>query len=121
MSGRVLDLQRAKLQFPGPADDAIVVGASALKKPCELHTSHSPVVVRTQGHHRFPVYLQNRVYGKIVIPDLLWICGTGHDSIHDWLPYALGDSTRRPDVKPGWKTMDEVEAVVDWYRELTAA
>ena len=39
--------------------------ARAADRPCELYRYHAPVPSRTQGHHRRPVYLQNRVYGRI--------------------------------------------------------
>lgn len=90
--------------------------AQATERPCELHRSHSPVVVRTQGHHIFPVYLQKKVYnGRILHQDLLWLCGTGHDSLHAWLGYALGESYR-PEQRVGWETTHQVERVVEWYR-----
>lgn len=113
-----LDLPRLALIYPAPVD--LPREAQATDKPCELHRSHSPVVVRTQGHHVFPMYLQRRVYAGVVrLDDLLWLCGTGHDSLHAWLGWALGE-TYRPDVRPGWQTMRQVDRVMDWYRAAAA-
>lgn len=88
--------------------------AKAADKPCELYTYHAPVPSRTQGHHRHPVYLQNRVYGRIQDSELMWVCGTCHDSIHEWLGYLLGES-RRPDPEPGRYAKREAQATYDWY------
>lgn len=48
--------------------------AQAAERPCQLyaHTA-SPVPTRTQGHHRHPVYLQNRIYGRLRDPELVRI------------------------------------------------
>ncbi len=56
--------------------------ARAADRPCELVRYHQPRPSRTQGHHRHPVYLQNRVWGRIRDNELLWVCGTCHDNIH---------------------------------------
>ncbi len=102
-----------------PAPEGSARQADAEKRPCELHTYHSPVVVRTQGHHVFPVYLQMRLWQELRLQELLWICGTGHDSLHAWLPWALTETRNRPLVRSGARTMDQVERVVEWYRSLT--
>jgi hypothetical protein len=74
--------------------------AHASQRPCELYAhSGSPRPTRTQGHHRHPVYLQNRVYGQIRDPELLWVCGLCHDSIHAYLDWLLGDASK-PDPMP---------------------
>lgn len=100
--------------YPRPVE--LAREAQASDQPCRLHRYHSPVLVRTQGHHMFPLYLQRRVYdGEIRIHDILWLCGTGHDSIHAWLGWLLGESYK-PDQRVGYETMDIVEAVVKWYR-----
>jgi hypothetical protein len=93
--------------------------AKAADRPCELHLYHSPKVVRTQGHHRRPVYLQNRVYGRIQDGELMWLCGTCHDSVHEWLGWLLGES-RKSDPEPGWKAKAEARQAYDWYTEATA-
>ena len=94
--------------------------ARAADKPCQLHRYHSPKVVRTQGHHRKPVYLQNRVYGRIRDPELLWSCGTDHDSIHAWLDWLLGEA-EKPDPEPGRNVKAEARAAFDWYTAAMAA
>lgn len=88
--------------------------ATAASRPCQLHRYHAPAPARTQGHHRHPVYLQNRVYGRIQDPDLLWVCGTCHDNIHEWLSWLL-DEAREPDPHPGTLARAEAEAAYDWY------
>lgn len=113
------DALRLRLAYPGPIEQPRE--AQATDKPCELHVYHRPVVVRTQGHHLFPLYLQRRVYdGRILHHDLLWLCGTGHDSLHAWLGWALGE-TYKPEQRVGYETMDIVESVVAWYEEKLAA
>lgn len=92
--------------------------AQATERPCELHKNHSPVVVRTQGHHIFPQYLQIKVYGKVLHEELLWLCGTDHDSLHAWLSYALGESYK-PEQPVGYATQAQVERVLEWYRSAT--
>lgn len=91
------------------------LGAIAAEKPCQLyvHTS-TPKPVRTQGHHRHPVYLQNKVYGKIQDSELLWVCGLCHDSIHEAIGWLLGES-RKPNPMPGRNVMREAKATVKWY------
>jgi hypothetical protein len=93
--------------------------ATAETHPCQLYAhSGSPHPTRTQGHHRHPVYLQNRVYGKIQDTELLWVCGLCHDSIHDWVSWLLGEA-REPNPKPGRKTIEEAERTVAWYKSMT--
>ena len=90
--------------------------AQAANKPCELyaHTS-SPIPSRTQGHHRHPVYLQNRAYGGIRDPELLWLCGLCHDSVHDVISWLLGEA-RQPIPMPGLYAIREARRTVAWYR-----
>lgn len=95
--------------------------APAALRPCVLyaHTA-SPRPSRTQGHHRHPVYLQNRVYGRIEDPELLWACGLCHDSIHDWISWLLREA-RVPDPWPSPRARAEAERTVEWYRATLAA
>lgn len=95
------------------------VTARAATHPCQLHRYHAPRVVRTQAHHRKPVYLQNRVYGNIQNGEILWVCGTCHDSIHAWLSFLLGEAYR-PEPEPGVKAKREAERAYDWYVQETA-
>lgn len=88
--------------------------APAADHPCQLLTYHAPQPARTHGHHRHPVYLQNRIYGRITDPELLWVCGTCHDNIHEWLGWLLGES-RRPSPEPGRFAKAEARAAYDWY------
>lgn len=94
--------------------------ARADDKPCSLYAhSCAPIPARTQGHHRHPVYLQNRVYGQIRDSELMYVCGTCHDNIHEVIGWLLGES-REPSPMPGWKTHREAERTVDWYRAALA-
>ncbi len=93
--------------------------ARADDRPCELYAHHAPPVVQTAGHHTKPVYLQNRVYGRIVHPDLKWLCPNCHTAVHEVIGWLLGE-TRRPSPMPGWKTTAEAKRTVDWYRAATA-
>lgn len=90
--------------------------AQAADQPCALyaHTA-APRPSRTQGHHRRPVYLQNRVYGQIQDSELLYVCGLCHDSVHDWLSWLLGEA-RKPDPEPGLYHKREAERTAAWYR-----
>lgn len=94
--------------------------ARAEDRPCELVGYHAPRPSRTQGHHRSPVYLQNRLYGRIMDGTLLWACGTCHDNIHEWLGYLLGES-RQPSPEPGYKAKAEAQRTFDWYTAEKAA
>lgn len=103
---------RLSLSVPEP------LTAQASERPCELYAhSAAPIPSRTQGHHRHPVYLQNRVYGGIRDPELLWVCGLCHDSIHDVVSWLLGEA-RKPDPMPGRKAQAEARRTVDWYLGL---
>lgn len=88
--------------------------AMASEQPCQVYEYHAPHPVRTQFHHTKPVYLQNRLYGEILYGPELWVCGTCHDSIHEWLGWLLGES-RKPSPEPGWKIKQIAEATYEWY------
>lgn len=88
--------------------------AKAADRPCELHRYHHPRPSRTEGHHRHPVYLQNRLYGRIRDNELLWLCGTCHDNVHEWLGWLLGES-RKPDPEPTKRAKDEAARSLAWY------
>jgi hypothetical protein len=92
--------------------------ASAVERPCALRQYHSPMPVVTQGHHRHPVYLQNRIYGAIRDPELLWLCGSDHDAVHAWL-YWLLEERARPTVDPGWMVKKEALTTYEWYVAAT--
>lgn len=89
--------------------------ATAADQPCMVYKYHAPHPVRTQFHHTKPVYLQNRLYGEIRYGPELWVCGTCHDSIHEWLGWLLGES-RRPNPEPGWTIKRIAQATFDWYK-----
>ena len=60
---------------------------------CTVHRSHRPVPVRTVKHHIMP-----QEFGGLTEPDnLVWVCDTGHYSIHAALD-ALLDGKIPPKV-----------------------
>lgn len=97
------------------------VTASAVDKPCELYKDHGssrPVI--TQGHHIYPVYLQNRKYGKIRLSNLMYLCGTCHDSVHAWLYYIMGER-RKPIAIVPLRAQAQAQKAFDWYVSEEAA
>lgn len=96
------------------------VTAQAFVRPCALYGYHAPKVVRTHGHHVAPVYLQNRVYGRIKDPTLKFLCGGCHDAVHEGIGWLLGEE-RKPSPMPGRLAMAEAQRTVDWYHAATDA
>ena len=94
--------------------------ATAQSRPCELYTRHVPIVTRTQGHHIYPVYLQNRVYGRIVHGDLIWLCGNCHDAVHEWLSWLL-EEARQPAPAPPPRARALAQDAFDWFTATLAA
>ena len=88
--------------------------AQAAERPCQLYAYHAPAVVQTEGHHRHPVYLQNRAYGRIRDPQLLWLCGNCHAAVHRWLAFLLGEQSR-PQPEPAPRQKAEAQRSADWY------
>lgn len=93
--------------------------ATAQERPCQLYTQHIPLVTRTQGHHVYPVYLQNRVFGKIVIPELIWLCGNCHDSTHEWISWLLREA-REPLPAPPPRARALASQTYDWFTAAQA-
>lgn len=94
--------------------------AQAAEKPCELYAHNAPPIPsRTQGHHRYPMYLQRRVWGEVRDGTLAYLCGLCHDSVHDVIGWQLGE-TRRPEPMPGRNVLREAQRTVDWYRAALA-
>jgi hypothetical protein len=75
------------------------------------HGSSYPV--RTQGHHLYPEYLQRRLWGYTPLQELIWLCGTCHDSIHAWLDFLLGEAYQPP--TPPARIRRNAEMVLAWY------
>lgn len=89
--------------------------APAAEHPCEWYAhSGAPKPVRTQAHHRLPIYLQKRLYGEVRHHYIAWSCGLCHDSIHAWLSYLLGEAYR-PNPEPGPRIQAEAAGVKAWY------
>lgn len=80
-----------------------------------MRKSHNPTPVRTQSHHRYPVYLQKRLWGEVRLEDRLALCGTDHDSVHTWVAVLLGEQ-QQPTLDPGWLVKNEAHLVIEWYR-----
>lgn len=96
------------------------VTASAADLPCALYKDHgSATPVITQGHHIYPVYLQNRKYGKIVDPSLMYLCGNCHDSIHTWL-YWLMDERKMPTAPVPPRAKQQAQVAYDWFMDPAA-
>lgn len=93
------------------------LGAKARVHPCALYGYHAPRPARTQGHHRHPQYLQKRIYGEVRDNETLWVCGTCHDNIHEWLYFLLGEA-REPNPHPGRKAKAEAQKSYDWYKAV---
>lgn len=90
--------------------------ATASSRPCSLYEYHWPRVIRTQFHHSKPVYLQNKVFGRIIFPADTWLCGSCHDGVHETIDWLLGEG-REPSPKPGRKMLAEANRTVHWFRE----
>jgi hypothetical protein len=92
--------------------------ATAAAHPCQLYAHASaPRPSRTQYHHRFPQYLQERVWGAVRLQsgdDMLWLCGLCHDSVHDWLSWLLGEA-RCPAPAPSARAQTEAARAANWY------
>lgn len=89
------------------------VRAFALERPCQLVTYHAPTPVVTEYHHRKPVFLQNRLYGRIVHGADLWVCSNCHEAIHAWLYWLLGERREPPNI--GRNAKAEAERTFAWY------
>lgn len=101
------------LQLPVPST------ASAADKPCVMYRDHgSSFPVRTQGHHRYPQYLQKRLWGEVRDNTLIWLCGTCHDSIHAWLDWLLAEAYQP--INPPYRLRIEAEFVHNWYQNAAA-
>lgn len=88
--------------------------ALASERPCELYSYHAPKVVQTSGHHLHPVYLQNRLFGRIVDNQLMWMCSNCHAAVHEWLYWIMGEK-REPSPHPGTKAKANAMATLEWY------
>lgn len=85
-----------------------------LEKTCELVSYHAPIPVMTEFHHTKPVFLQNRLYGKIVFPADKWLCSNCHDAVHAWLYFLLGERKQPPNI--GRAAKAEAEATFNWFK-----
>lgn len=89
--------------------------ADAVDLPCVMRKSHNPTPIRTQSHHRYFQYLQERLWGEVRLQERLDLCGTDHDSVHAWVAYLL-DEQYKPQIDPGTLVKAEAQLVMNWYR-----
>ena len=88
-------------------------------RPCSLLRYHAPMPVMTEYHHSKPVFLQNRLYGRIVFGADQWLCSNCHDAVHAWLYYLLGEWRQPPYIGRAART--EAERIFAWWQgEVTA-
>lgn len=83
-------------------------------QPCTLVAYHAPLPLITEFHHSKPMYLQNRLYGKVVYAADMWVCSNCHDSIHAWLYWLLGERRKPPYI--GRAAKAEAERTYLWFR-----
>lgn len=97
------------------------LGALASERPCALYAhSGGSRPSLTQGHHIYPIYLQNRKYGKIQNGELMFLCGTCHDNVHTWLYWIMGErKLYTPESPPRAKAL--AKRAQDWFNEPVAA
>jgi hypothetical protein len=93
--------------------------AFAQEHPCVLHAYHSPAPVVTEYHHSHPVYLQNRLWGRIVDGPDTWLCSNCHEAVHAWIYWLLGERRQPPNI--GRNAKAEAERTVAWYRTALEA
>ena len=90
-------------------------GASAAVRPCEMYRDHGSATPSvTQGHHVYPVYLQNRKFGEIRIATMVWLCGTCHDNVHAWLYWLMGERSK-PNPQPPARAKAQAQIALDWF------
>jgi hypothetical protein len=82
-------------------------------KPCALVSYHAPTPVITEFHHSKPVYLQNRLYGRVKYPADLWLCSNCHEAVHAWLYWLFGERAEPPVI--GRAAKAEAERTFAWY------
>jgi hypothetical protein len=87
--------------------------AQFTNQPCELVGYHAPQPVMTEHHHRKPVFLQERLYGKTIYPADLWVCSNCHAAIHAWLYWLLGEWAKPTYIGRAART--EAERTYAWY------
>lgn len=82
-------------------------------KPCQLLREHRPIPTLTEYHHSKPVYLQNRLYGRIVYGADMYLCANCHDSVHEWIYWLMGERRAEPHVGRMAKML--AAQTVDWF------
>jgi len=83
------------------------------EQPCTLVRYHEPRPVMTEFHHGKPVYLQERLYGKVLYGPDTWVCANCHNAIHAWLYWLLGEHRMPPWI--GRAAKAAAEATLAWY------
>ena len=93
--------------------------AMAEEHPCELYAYHRPVPAITEFHHSKPVFLQNRLHGKIKHSADVWLCPTCHSNVHAWLDWLLKE--RRLEPKVSLRARKAAQETFDWYMREAAS
>lgn len=88
-------------------------------QPCQLVSYHAPEPVMTEHHHQHPVYMQQRLYGRIVDGPSLWVCSNCHDSVHAWVYWLTGE--RHQPQRIGRAAKAEAERTYEWWLSELAA
>lgn len=87
--------------------------AQFTEHPCSLVAYHAPTPVMTEYHHTKPVFLQERLYPRVLFKADKWVCSNCHDAIHAWLYWLLG--MRAKPTYMGRAARIEAEATYAWY------
>ena len=96
--------------------EATPATAFAKEHPCSLVSYHAPTPVMTEYHHSKPIFLQYRLFGKVIYGPDTWVCSNCHDAIHAWLYYLLGEHHKPPHIGRAAKL--EAQRTYDWYKSV---
>lgn len=80
---------------------------------CEVVGYHAPTPSMVEYHHGHPVYLQNRLYGRIVDGADTWACSNCHDTMHAWIYFLMGQRHTRP--THGGNAKARAVVTVEWF------
>lgn len=92
------------------------VTAQAGQYPCQMYKDHGSAFPSiTDRHHVKPEFLQRRLYnGATPHQELIYLCGTCHDNLHNWLYFLLGE-WREPIPHPPLRARQWAQKAYDWY------
>lgn len=101
---------------PFPVDDdspRASVNAFWRDHSCALYKWHNPQPVMVGYCYQKPVFLQKKLYDKVLYGPSVWFCGNCHDAVLAWLYHLLGIREEPPVI--GSKAKREAEKTYDWY------